>query len=257
MTSSTLPSSCWGRGRVAALLLVLAALAPLGAEDQGWINLLGGKGLEAWKGKTDGWVVAGNAEMNPDNPRLLIDKPGKGVLINGSRGRAPNLLSKQDFGDVEVHVEFLVPKGSNSGVKLMVLYEIQIYDSWGVKEPTGSDCGGIYPRAELTPKYHHIDKGVPPRVNASRPPGEWQTLDIAFRAPRFDAQGKKTASARFLKVVLNDQVVHDDVEVSTPTGHAWHKPEVAAGPLLLQGDHGLVAFRNVRVRPLPAEPKKD
>jgi hypothetical protein len=254
---NSLLSSCWERGRMPALLLLLAALGPLAAEEQGWIDLSGGKGLDAWKGKTDGWVVAGDAATNTDNPRLLIDKPGKGVLVNGPKGRAPDLLSKQDFGDVEVHVEFLIPKGSNSGVKLMGLYEIQICDSWGVKEPKGSDCGGIYPRAELTPRYHHIDKGVAPRVNAAKPAGEWQTLDIAFRAPRFDAQGKKTASARFLKVVLNGQVVHDDVEVATPTGHAWHKPEVAAGPLLLQGDHGPVAFRNVRVRPLPAEAKKD
>ncbi len=241
--------------RLPVLLLVLAA-ATLGADEQEWTDL-SGKGLDAWKGSTDGWVVAGDTETNPDNPRLLIDKPGKGVLVNGAKGRAPNLLSKQGFGDVEVHVEFLIPKGSNSGVKLMGLYEIQIFDSWGVKKPTGSDCGGIYPRAELTPRYHHIDDGVPPRVNAAKPPGEWQTLDIAFRAPRFDAGGKKTASARFVKVMLNGQIVQDDVEVRTPTGHAWHDPEVASGPLLLQGDHGPVAFRNIRVRPLSSEAKKD
>jgi hypothetical protein len=145
----------------------------------------------------------------------------------------------------------MIPRRSNSGVKLMGLYEIQIFDSWGVKEPTGSDCGGIYPRAELTPVYHYLDKGVPPRTNAARRPGEWQTLDVVFQTPRFDAQGKKTADAHFVKVVLNGTVIHQDVAVETPTGHAWHEKEVARGPLLLQGDHGPVAFRNVRVRPLP------
>jgi hypothetical protein len=235
-----------------ALLLLLAA--PVRAEERSWIDL-SGKGLDAWKGPTAGWVVAGDAELNPDNPRLLKDRAGTGVLVNGPKGFARDLVSKEEFGDAEVHVEFVVPRKSNSGVKLMGLYELQIYDSWGVKTPTASDCGGIYPRAELTPVYHHIDKGTPPRVNAARPPGEWQSLDVTFRAPRFDEKGKKTASARFVRVVLNGQVIHEDVEVATPTGHAWHDPERATGPLLLQGDHGPVAFRNVRVRPLPAEGK--
>ena len=146
----------------------------------------------------------------------------------------------------------MISKGSNSGVKLNGLYEIQILDSHGkTKELTGDDCGGIYPRAEEKPKYHHIDKGVPPRVNAAKPAGEWQTLDITFRAPRFDADGKKTADARFVKVVLNGQVIHEDVAVHYPTGSAWRlAKEIPRGPLLLQADHGPVAFRNVRVRPV-------
>ncbi len=248
MNLSTLLVGFCSRG-LPALLLLLAA-GPLPAGEGEWIDLSGGKGLDVWRGPTTGWVVAGDAALSPDNPRLLADRPGKGVLVNGPKGHAPDLVSKQEFGDAEVHVEFLIPKRSNSGVKLMGLYEIQIFDSWGVKMPTAGDCGGIYPRAELKPTYHHIDKGTPPRVNAAKPPGEWQSLDIVFQVPRFDAGGKKTASARFVKVVLNGQTIHEDVAVPTPTGHAWHNPEVAAGPLLLQGDHGPVAFRNVRVRPL-------
>jgi hypothetical protein len=159
---------------------------------------------------------------------------------------------------VEAHVEFLIPKGSNSGVKMMGLYEIQILDTHGAKELSGDSCGGIYPRAEDKPRYHHIDKGVAPKVNAAKPAGEWQTLDIIFKAPRFDAAGKKIANAKFVKVTLNGQVVHENVEVECPTGAAWRlKPEVAKGPLLLQSDHGPVAFRNVRIRPLTAERKKD
>jgi hypothetical protein len=74
---------------------------------------------------------------------------------------------------------------------------------------------------------------------------------VLFLAPRFNAQGKKTANARFVKVILNGQVIHENVDLKTPTGHAWRNKEVAQGPLLLQADHGPVAFRNVRVRPLP------
>ena len=138
----------------------------------------------------------------------------------------------------------------------MGLYEIQILDSFGKKELTGDDCGGIYPRAEEQPKYHHIDKGTPPKVNACKPAGQWQSLDVIFKSPRFDADGKKISPARFVKVVFNGEVIHENVELEYPTGHAWKNKEVASGPLLLQADHGPVAFRNVRVRPYVAEKKK-
>jgi hypothetical protein len=172
------------------------------------------------------------------------------VLVNGKSGRTSNLLSNATFEDVEAHFEFLIPKGSNSGVKFQGLYEIQIADSHGVENPKATHCGGIYPRAELLPRYHYLDEGVPPRVNAARPFGEWQTLDVVFRAPRFDGDGKKTADARFVRVLLNGRMIHDDVAVKTPTGHAWHNKEVASAPLLIQADHGPIAIRKVRVRPL-------
>ncbi|HJT76101.1 MAG TPA: DUF1080 domain-containing protein, partial [Gemmataceae bacterium] len=239
------------------LTLLLAALAAAraparAAEDDGWIDLSSGpKALDAWQAPTGAWFLAGNARMDPNDPRHLVGEPGEGVLINGPKGNTRNLLTRQKFTDLEVRLDFLIPRRSNSGVKLMGLYEIQIFDSYGVKEKnlTGADCGGIYPRAELGPKYHHIDKGVPPRVNAARPAGEWQTLDIVFQAPRFDAAGKKTRNARFVRVVLNDQVIHENVEVEYPTGHAWHNKEIPAGPVLLQADHGPVAFRHIRIRP--------
>jgi len=234
------------------LLVVSPSAMPAGEKD--WIELTD---LESWRKPDKEWLLADKVGIDADNPRLLSVKEGTSILVNGRKGRARDLFSKQAFGDIEVHLEFLIPKGSNSGVKLQGLYEIQICDSWGVKEPKGSDCGGIYPRAELKPKYHYLDKGVPPRVNACKRPGEWQTLDIRFQTPRFDAAGKKSINARFIKVVLNGQTIHDNVEVLTPTGHAWHNKEIATGPLLLQGDHGPVAFRNVRVRPLLIALKKD
>jgi hypothetical protein len=231
-----------------ALLLLLVVSSPAAlAADMDEIDLTT---LEAWQKLDNLWLMAGSVGTDLDNPNRLSVKAGKEILVNGKKGRARDLLSKQAFGDVEVHIEFFIPKGSNSGVKLQGLYEIQICDSWGIKAPKGSDCGGIYPRAELKPTYHYLDKGVPPRVNACKRPGVWQTLDICFQAPRFDADGKKIANARFLKVIFNGQVIHENVEIATPTGHAWHDKESATGPLLLQGDHGPVAFRNVRVRPL-------
>jgi hypothetical protein len=234
--------------RLTPLLVLLTAL-PAAAADDSWTDLLAGDKLDAFTGKTEGWKWARAVTLDPANPKKLAFEPGSGILVNSPKGTAPDLNTKEKYGDLEIHVEFLISKGSNSGVKFHGLYEIQILDSYGKKgELTGEDCGGIYPRAELKPKYHYLDKGVAPKVNACKAPGEWQTLEAAFRAPRFDRDGKKTANARIARATLNGQVIHEDQELLTPTGHNHTKPEVATGPLMLQGDHGPVAFRNVRVR---------
>jgi hypothetical protein len=238
-----------------AMLLPFSAPEHGWAGDRGWTVLFDGKSLDAWKKPTGDWTVVGGVELDPENSKKLVAKHGEGVLYNGPKGRTRNLVSKQSFGDIEAHVEFLIPKKSNSGVKFEGVYEIQIFDSWGVEKPKATDCGGVYPRAELKPKYHYLDAGIPPRVNACKPAGEWQTLDMIFQAPRFDAEGKKVRNARLVKVVLNGTVIHENVELKTPTGNNWNKQEHATGPLFLQADHGPVAFRKVRVRPY-VEPGK-
>jgi hypothetical protein len=220
------------------------------ADGEGWIDLTGSGTLDAWKPPTDAWAFVADVHLDPANPKRLAVEPGSGILYNGPTGKTRNLVTKEQFGDLEAHVEFMIPKGSNSGIKFGGVYEIQILDSYGKKAITGSDCGGIYPRAESMPTYHYLDEGHAPRVNAARPAGEWQTLDASFRAPRFDSNGRKVASARFVKVVLNGQVIHEDVEAATPTGSAWVKEETPTGPFLIQADHGPIAVRNVRVRPL-------
>ena len=88
-----------------------------------------------------------------------------------------------------------------------------------------------------------------PSVNASKPPGEWQSFDIIFRAPRFDASGKKTANAVFVKVLYNGKVIHENVECAGPTRGAKLPSEAPTGPILLQGDHGPVAYRNFKLTP--------
>ncbi len=93
--------------------------------------------------------------------------------------------------------------------------------------------------------------GSPPLLNASRPPGEWQSFHIWFQAPRFDAQGKKIANAKVLRVLLNDTLVQREFELDGPTGsHKGDALEAPTNPLMLQGDHGPVAFRNIYIRPL-------
>jgi hypothetical protein len=235
-------------GAVAALLVVAArcgAAPSASASPSGeWTELLAGGDLSAWRQPTGAWEVVGNAFLNPTSAGLLAWKPGAGSIVNGPKGRTNNILTKMEHADVEAHVEFMVPKGSNSGVYFMGRYEIQVFDSWGVKEPKYSDCGGIYERWKDNKGY----EGRAPRVNASRAPGEWQTFDVVFRAPRFDADGKKIANARFVKVVHNGVIIHENVEVTGPTRAATYDDEKTAGPLMLQGDHGPVAYRHIRLR---------
>jgi len=244
--------------KVWAILLLVGILClslemDAGAKETRKRVSLTGEDFSKWRGNTERWEIVGDTFTKPDNDKLLGSKPGTGVIVNGPTGRTRNLLSKAEFGDVKAHIEFMVPKGSNSGVYFNARYEIQVFDSWGVKEPKHSDCGGIYQRWDNNrePKGY---EGRPPRVNASRPPGQWQTFDVIFRAPRFDENGQKISNARFEKVVHNGTVIHADVELSGPTRAGAYNDEKPTGPLMLQGDHGPVAYRNIRIEPAGPNP---
>ena len=228
-----------------ALIILFVVSTPLLSADE--------NNFSTWH-NSDKWDVAGDAILNPDNSKRLTGKPGTSVLINGKEGKCPSLVSRRrDYRDVEVHVEFMVAKGSNSGVIFHGNYEIQILDSYGIKKLTAGHCGGVYPRAESKPTYHHIDKGSPPRVNAAKRPGEWQTMDIIFQAARFDKDGKKTAHARFVKVVHNGKVIQEDVEVPYACGPNWDRKQFPQGPIIIQGDYGPIAVRNLRIREWKAD----
>jgi hypothetical protein len=217
----------------------------------GWRSLLTKGTIVGWHGREDKphrWLTAADVALNRKSPRELLEgvgPPGP-VLLNGPDGRTTDLITDDKFGDVELDLEFLVAAKSNSGVYLQGLYEIQILDSFGLPSLGVHDSGAIYER--------WIDgKGVggsAPSKNVSRPPGEWQSFHIWFRAPRFDASGKKIADARFLRIEHNGVLIHQDVAVPGPTRAALEIPEAAENPLMLQGDHGPVAFRNIWIRPL-------
>jgi len=239
--------------RVFAVMALLCAISITGyTGDATCVELLKSGDLSAWRAPQGEWRVAADVTKDPADERKFTIKDGKGVIVNGPKGRTSNLLTKTEHADVEAHVEFCVPRGSNSGVYFMARYEIQVFDSWRVEHPKYSDCGGIYQRwntAEPDPKKRGYE-GRAPRVNASKAPGEWQSFDVTFRAPRFDANGKKTKNAVFVKVVHNGKVIHENVEVTGPTRASTFNDEKPTGPLILQGDHGPVAYRNVRLRPL-------
>lgn len=174
------------------------------------------------------------------------DKPAEWKVKDGyMEVGGGDIRSKREFGDFQLHIEFWLPdmgqaRGqgrANSGVYLQSVYEIQVLDSYGLQSG-GGDCGALYSIA-------------PPRINACRPPGHWQSFDVIFRAPKFDAQGKKTGNA-VVTVLQNGVCIHDCVELPNPTpGGAG---ETRMGPIRLQ-DHGCpVRYRNIWVMPL--EPAK-
>ena len=213
----------------------------------GWRPLLDGSDLTGWQsvdGSAHQWFTSRSVIWKRVfNPGHLVAKPEPGNrIVNGKDGKTANLVTSEKFGSFELYLEFMLARGSNSGVYLHGLYEVQIFDSQGYSGPlTVGDCGGIYQQDDGT-------GGSPPAVNASRPPGEWQSLDIWFQAPRFDASGKKVASAKVLRVMLNDTHVQENIEVPAPTVSHMNIPEAAENPIMLQGDHGPVAFRNIYIR---------
>jgi hypothetical protein len=227
----------------------LATLRAMPADAAKPVELFSGKDFTGWRLR-DGtkpaagapatslgnWSV-GKAEIDPDSPKGLKAAEGGKEMISAKTGQ--DIWSEQTFGDCLIELEVMVPKGSNSGIYPMGLYEIQVLDSFGKEKVGPGDMGGIYSAAAA-------------KVNASKAPGEWQKYVIDFRAPRFDADGKKTANARFVKVTLNGQVIHEDVEVKGPTGGGVTDKEGPAGPLMFQGNHGPVAFRSIRITPAPS-----
>jgi hypothetical protein len=194
-----------------------------------------GKDLTGWKPKhadKGKWVV-GSATIDEKNPAKLSVSDKGDELINLQP--ASDLYTEAKFGDCMVEVEFMIPKGSNSGVYMMGEYELQIYDTFDKKgkDPKPGDMAGIYTFA-------------PPKVFADKGPGQWQKFVIEFQAPKFDGD-KKTSNAKFVKVTFNDMVIHENVECNKVTPGGLTGKEMAEGPLMFQGDHGQVSFRNLKV----------
>ena len=160
---------------------------------------------------------------------------------------AGSIKTTRGFGDCQLHVEWASPApaaGSgqdrgNSGVFLMGTYEVQVLDSYDSKTYADGSAAAIYGQ-------------YPPLVNASRKPGEWQTYDIVFTAPRFDADGAVVSPA-FLTVFHNGVLVQDREQLTGPTAHKARPPHKAHAdrlPILLQDHSHPVRFRNIWVREL-------
>jgi hypothetical protein len=262
------------RSALFALSLGLSARFALAArEDQseGWRPLINGRDLTGWTFRNPAakkvWVVCDDVKLDPSDPARLVPVGSGGgpsaVMLCGGDGRGSDIMTVDKFDDYALHIEFTVPKGSNSGVYNRGLFEIQVFDSFGVKTPAFHDCGALYERAV-------------PKENLAKPSGEWQSFDITLVGKR-------------LSLVWNGKTVYDKTDVrygETDRGaferltkeNAGRPPELQVklreengryvgyfgeggtrsslpgadrpGPILLQGDHGPVAYRNIRIKPI-------
>ena len=180
------------------------------------ITLFNGKDLKGWKlineKQTNGFkVVDGILVTDP------VQTEGTPHISYG------NIRTEQEFEDFNLKLEVNVPEGSNSGVYLRGIYEIQVFDSY--KKPLDShNMGALYSR-------------ITPTVNAEKPAGTWQTLDM-------------TLCNRHLTVLLNGVNIIDNQPIYGPTGGAMKSDVFAPGPIYLQGDHGKVSFRNIVLKPV-------
>jgi hypothetical protein len=196
-----------------------AAPAPVPKDT---VVLFGGKELDQWA-----------------DPQWKVEK-GEIVAGEGS------LATKRKFGSMQLHLEWMAPANfdgpwynrGNNGVILMGLYEIQIFDSYNEK---------LYPDGQAAAVYAQ----TPPRVNATRKPGEWQTYDIVFTAP--DYEGQKQIKPPRITMFHNGLLVHLEQEIYGATGHKvipGQSPGVTEGQIILAGHGCPVRFRNIWMRPL-------
>jgi len=159
------------------------------------------------------------------------------------------LTSKEEFGDCQLHLEWLVPtepaetitNRGNNGLFFLGEIEVQIFDSYDYTTK-------IYADGQAAAIYSQ----TPPLVNSCRKPGEWQTFDIVFSAPKFDDDGKVVASAR-ITMLHNGVLVHNNQEIYGHTPHAnlaSYKSIKPKGPIAFGAHHCPVRFRNIWIRPL-------
>jgi hypothetical protein len=199
---------------------------------------------------SDATVIFNGEDLSQWRSASDPETPAKWRVADGYMEVVPDvggIKTRDGYGDVQLHIEFATPAEvvgqgqgrGNSGVFLMGMYEIQILDSYRNSTYPDGQAGSVYGQH-------------PPLVNASRPPGEWQTYDIIFRRPRFDARGKLTSPAR-VTVIHNGVLVQDNVTLTGPTGHHSQPPykrHPSEMPIMLQ-DHGnRTRFRNIWLREL-------
>jgi hypothetical protein len=198
-------------------------------------------------------VMPGTAGSPPADAIVLFDGKSmdawtggeKWVIENGAATARSRVATRQAFGDCQLHVEFATPKEvkregqgrGNNGIGFMdARYEVQVLDSWKNRTYFDGMCAAIY-------------KQRPPMVNASRPPGEWQTYDIVFEAPRF--QDGKLARPAYVTVIHNGVLVHNHFELLGDTPYERppsYKPHAEKLPLVLMYHGDPVQFRNIWIR---------
>jgi len=242
-------------GRKLFVLGVFLAAAQAGAQDLGpWpqhsMDRPKPSIIDPGPPPSDAIVLFNGHDLSNWRSADSADKPALWKVENGYIEVAPhtgNIATKQVFGDCQLHIEWATPakvegegqERGNSGVFMAGKYEIQVLDSYD--NPTYADGQA----ASMFGQY-------PPLVNASRKPGEWQTYDVIWHGPRFDASGKLTRPAR-ITVLHNGVLVQDNVTLSGPTAFKKRPPytsDPVKMPLALQDHEFPVRYRNIWIREL-------
>ena len=205
------------------------------------------KDMSNFKKTTKNWSIMGNASVDRAREKMLTGANGTDILINLPQEIEKNdLFTNFEHGDIELELDVMMPVNSDSGLFFQGRYEVQLFDSWGTQNPTFSDIGGIYQKWVDTDKK--AQEGYAPTMNAAKTPGLWQHVKIIFHAPKFDDKGNKVQDARFGEVRINGQLVQKDISLTDPTPAAAFKDEKPLGPLMIQGDQGPVAFKNIKYK---------
>lgn len=185
--------------------------------------------------------IAGDVYMDKEVEGHIRTSEGKGILFNQPGADTNTYAStKEEHGDLNMHVEFMVSEGSSAALYFQGRYGIQLSDSRN-KGNLFLHCGAILQRGRT--------KGEPvmtvPVLDAGKIPGLWQNLAINFTAPRFDSSGNKLSDAVFKKVILNGQLIHSNITATNTALDTVFRQEKSMGPLMFRSYHGAVAFRNL------------
>lgn len=196
-------------------------------------------GVHAFTADTS-FGIAGDVYMDKEVEGHIRISEGKGILFNQPGSDTNTYASTNEHGDLNMHVEFMVSKGSSAALYFQGRYGIQLADSRS-KGSSFLHCGAILQngRTKTGPMM------TLPVSDAGRVPGLWQRLDVEFSAPRFDSSGHKLSDAVFKEVLLNGQLIHKNTAVTNTAPDTVFKQEKSTGPLTVRSHHGAMAFRNL------------
>ncbi|MBX2871094.1 MAG: DUF1080 domain-containing protein [Saprospiraceae bacterium] len=193
--------------------------------------------LSSFSSASDAWAIAGNAFASITTSDFSVEE-GTGALVctNGANTLTP-ISTQMEHGDLEMDLEFLLPKNGQGQLWLQGRYAIQLEDTWGGESRR---CGMLVGSTSAE------DRLAP--VNASRAPGLWQHLSLYFEAARFDSDGKKISDAKLHYLRLNGYTLLENVDLTAPSAGASATDEVAEAPFVFASQSGAVAFRNIHYK---------